>query len=77
MYTTAASLRPASARRPDVPGAAVETVDEGGQCLPVGQRPGERAGAHTVEVTASHTVTVSQPDAVVDLIREAARATAG
>ncbi|MEJ2863675.1 alpha/beta fold hydrolase [Actinomycetospora flava] len=38
---------------------------------------GERAGAHTVEVTASHAVTVSRPDAVAELIREAARATAG
>ncbi|MDD7927296.1 alpha/beta hydrolase [Actinomycetospora chibensis] len=37
---------------------------------------GERAGAHTVEITASHAVTVSQPDAVADLIGEAARATA-
>ena len=38
---------------------------------------GERAGAHTVEVTASHAVTVSRPDAVAELIREAVRATAG
>ncbi|GAA4879646.1 alpha/beta fold hydrolase [Actinomycetospora straminea] len=36
---------------------------------------GERAGAHTVEVTASHAVTVSRPDAVAQLIREAVRAT--
>jgi pimeloyl-ACP methyl ester carboxylesterase len=38
---------------------------------------GERAEAHTVEVTASHAVTVSRPDAVAALIDEAARATAG
>lgn len=37
---------------------------------------GERAGSHTVEVAASHAVTVSQPDAVADLIDEAARTTA-
>lgn len=37
---------------------------------------GERAGAHTVEVTASHAVTVSRPDAVAALIRDAIRATA-
>jgi pimeloyl-ACP methyl ester carboxylesterase len=36
---------------------------------------GERAGAHTVEVAASHAVTVSRPDVVADLVREAARAT--
>lgn len=36
---------------------------------------GERANAHTVEVTASHAVTVSQPDAVADLINEASDAT--
>lgn len=35
---------------------------------------GERAGAHTVEVDASHAVTVSQPGAVADLIAESARA---
>ncbi|GAA1374471.1 alpha/beta fold hydrolase [Streptomyces beijiangensis] len=32
----------------------------------------ERAGATTVEVTASHSVYLSQPDAVVDLIKRAA-----
>ena len=36
----------------------------------------ERANAHLVEIDASHAVTVSQPDAVTDLILEAARATA-
>jgi pimeloyl-ACP methyl ester carboxylesterase len=35
----------------------------------------ERAGSTTVEIDASHAVTVSQPDAVADLIDEAARAT--
>lgn len=33
----------------------------------------ERIGARTVEVAASHSVYVSQPDAVSDLIRQAAR----
>ena len=37
----------------------------------------ERAKSHTVEVDASHAVTVSQPVAVARLIDEAARATAG
>ncbi|MGY1650280.1 alpha/beta fold hydrolase [Geodermatophilus sp. SYSU D01119] len=37
----------------------------------------ERAGSHVVEVDASHAVTVSQPDAVAELIEEAVRATAG
>lgn len=37
----------------------------------------ERAGSSTVEIDASHAVTVSQPDAVADLIAEAARATTG
>lgn len=36
-----------------------------------------RARSHTVEVDASHAVTVSQPGAVARLIDEAARATAG
>lgn len=36
---------------------------------------GERAKSHTVEVDASHAVTVSQPDAVADLIGQAAGAT--
>jgi pimeloyl-ACP methyl ester carboxylesterase len=36
----------------------------------------ERAGAHLVEIDASHGVTVSQPGAVADLILEAAGATA-
>ncbi|MEH3132173.1 MAG: alpha/beta hydrolase [Mycolicibacterium neoaurum] len=36
---------------------------------------GERAGAHTVEVDASHAVTVSRPDVVADLIDDAARST--
>ena len=36
----------------------------------------ERAGAHLVELDASHAVSVSQPGAVTDLILEAARATA-
>lgn len=36
---------------------------------------GERAGAHTIEVDASHAVTVSRPDAVADLIDQAAGAT--
>jgi pimeloyl-ACP methyl ester carboxylesterase len=35
----------------------------------------ERAGSRTVEVDASHAVTVSQPSAVAKLIAEAARAT--
>ena len=35
----------------------------------------ERASSHAVEVDASHAVTVSQPDVVVRLIDEAARAT--
>ena len=35
----------------------------------------ERAGSTTVEIDASHAVTVSQPDAVADLIDDAARAT--
>jgi pimeloyl-ACP methyl ester carboxylesterase len=38
---------------------------------------GERAEAHSVEVDASHAVTVSQPAAVARLIVEAARATVG
>jgi pimeloyl-ACP methyl ester carboxylesterase len=37
----------------------------------------ERAKSYTVEVDASHAVTVSQPGAVARLIDEAARATAG
>jgi len=37
----------------------------------------ERAGSSTVEIDASHAVTVSQPDAVADLIEEAAAATTG
>jgi pimeloyl-ACP methyl ester carboxylesterase len=37
----------------------------------------ERAGSRTVEIDASHAVTVSQPRAVAELIDEAARATAG
>ena len=36
-----------------------------------------RAGSTTVEIDASHAVTVSQPGAVADLIDDAARATAG
>jgi pimeloyl-ACP methyl ester carboxylesterase len=36
-----------------------------------------RAGSRTVEIDASHAVTVSQPGAVAELIEEAARATAG
>lgn len=36
---------------------------------------GERAKSTTVEIDASHAVTVSHPDAVADLIGEAARAT--
>lgn len=36
---------------------------------------GERAKSQTVEIEASHAVTVSQPGAVADLIGEAARAT--
>ncbi|MGY1688111.1 alpha/beta fold hydrolase [Geodermatophilus sp. SYSU D00867] len=36
----------------------------------------ERANSHTVEVDASHAVTVSRPDVVARLIEEAARATA-
>ncbi|WP_209305797.1 alpha/beta fold hydrolase [Mycobacterium sp. PS03-16] len=35
---------------------------------------GERAGATNSEIDASHAVTVSQPDAVADLIKEAANA---
>jgi pimeloyl-ACP methyl ester carboxylesterase len=38
---------------------------------------GERAQSHTVEIDASHAVTVSQPGAVAALIAEAARTTAG
>jgi pimeloyl-ACP methyl ester carboxylesterase len=37
----------------------------------------ERASSATVEIDASHAVTVSQPDAVADLIDQAARATTG
>jgi pimeloyl-ACP methyl ester carboxylesterase len=37
----------------------------------------DRAGSTTVEIDASHAVTVSQPGAVADLIDDAARATAG
>lgn len=37
---------------------------------------GDRAKSHTVEIDASHAVTVSQPDAVADLIDQAAGATA-
>jgi pimeloyl-ACP methyl ester carboxylesterase len=37
----------------------------------------DRAGSTTVEIDASHAVTVSQPGAVADLIDTAARATAG
>ena len=37
---------------------------------------GDRAKSHTVEIEASHAVTVSQPDAVADLIEQAADATA-
>jgi len=37
----------------------------------------DRAGSTTVEIEASHAVTVSQPAAVADLIDTAARATAG
>jgi len=37
----------------------------------------ERAGSTTVEIDASHAVTVSRPDAVASLIDEAARATTG
>ena len=36
-----------------------------------------RANSTTVEIDASHAVTVSQPAAVADLIDSAARATAG
>jgi pimeloyl-ACP methyl ester carboxylesterase len=36
----------------------------------------ERAKSRTVEVTASHAVTVSRPEAVAELIDEAARTTA-
>lgn len=35
----------------------------------------ERASAHAVEIDASHAVTVSEPDAVADLILDAVRAT--
>ena len=35
----------------------------------------ERAGSHVVRVEASHAVAISQPDAVADLIIEAAKAT--
>ena len=37
----------------------------------------DRAGSTTVEIDASHAVTVSQPDVVADAIDSAARATAG
>ena len=37
----------------------------------------ERAGSHTIEIDASHAVTVSQPGAVADLIIQAATAVAG
>jgi hypothetical protein len=36
-----------------------------------------RMGAETVEVASSHVVMVSHPDAVVDLIEAAVRATTG
>lgn len=35
-----------------------------------------RAGAETIEVDASHSIALSQPDAVVGLIRNAVEATA-
>lgn len=35
----------------------------------------DRAGSHVVRGEASHAVSVSQPDAVADLITEAAKAT--
>ncbi len=37
----------------------------------------ERAKSHTVEIDASHGVTVSEPEAVASLIKEAALATVG
>ena len=37
----------------------------------------QRMGAETVEVASSHVAMVSHPDAVVELIEAAARATAG
>jgi pimeloyl-ACP methyl ester carboxylesterase len=37
----------------------------------------ERAGSTTIEIDASHAVTVSQPGAVAELIDAAARATTG
>jgi hypothetical protein len=37
----------------------------------------ERAGSTTVEIDASHAVTVSQPDAVAELIDQAVRAIVG
>ncbi|QNJ94134.1 alpha/beta hydrolase [Mycolicibacterium fluoranthenivorans] len=36
---------------------------------------GDRAKSHSVEIAASHAVTVSHPDAVADLVDQAARAT--
>ncbi|KMS84818.1 alpha/beta hydrolase [Streptomyces regensis] len=45
---------------------------------PVAQRfMAERAHAHTVEIDASHAVSVSQPAAVADLIEQAARTVTG
>ena len=38
---------------------------------------GQRAGSRTVEVDASHAVTVSQPGAVAQVIEQAALATSG
>ncbi len=37
----------------------------------------QRAHSHTMEIKASHAVTVSRPDAVTRIIERAARATAG
>ncbi len=37
----------------------------------------ERAGSSTIEIVASHAVTVSQPRAVAELIDQAVRATTG
>jgi hypothetical protein len=43
--------------------------------LVVSREAFQRAGSTTVEIDASHAVTVSRPDAIAELIDEAARAT--
>ncbi len=75
--TDAALNEPASAAAwKDIPSWNMVTTDD--LAIPADSMRfmGERAKSHTVEIDASHAVTVSQPGAVADLIGEAARATA-